>query len=48
MVTSYADHLNLPSDTLDDISQLTIIGRGSFKDALSFNVITSLGLEIVT
>jgi hypothetical protein len=48
VVASYADHLNLPSDTLDDISHLTIVGRGSFKGALSFDVITSLGLEIVT
>ncbi|KAF7160150.1 hypothetical protein CNMCM5623_005665 [Aspergillus felis] len=48
VVASYADHLNLPSDTLDDLSHLTIVGRGSFKGALSFDVITSLGLEIVT
>ncbi|CAG8906179.1 unnamed protein product [Penicillium egyptiacum] len=48
VVASYADHLNLPSDTLDDLSHLTIAGRGSFKGALSFDVITSLGLEIVT
>ncbi|KAF9884682.1 hypothetical protein FE257_001375 [Aspergillus nanangensis] len=48
VVASYADHLNLPSDSLDDLSHLTIVGRGSFKGALSFDVITSLGLEIVT
>ncbi|KAJ5963701.1 C6 transcription factor [Penicillium vulpinum] len=48
VVASYADHLNLPADTLDDLSHLTIVGRGSFKGALSFDVITSLGLEIVT
>jgi hypothetical protein len=48
VVASYADHLNLPSDALDDLSHLTIVGRGSFKGALSFDVITSLGLEIIT
>ncbi|KGO37823.1 Transcription factor, fungi [Penicillium expansum] len=48
VVASYADDLNLPSDTLDDLSHLTIVGRGSFKGALSFDVITSLGLEIDT
>ncbi|KAG0161643.1 hypothetical protein PDIDSM_9178 [Penicillium digitatum] len=48
VVASYADQLNLPSDTLDDLSHLTIVGRSSFKGALSFDVITSLGLEIVT
>ncbi|KAL4890739.1 hypothetical protein BDV59DRAFT_209646 [Aspergillus ambiguus] len=48
VVASYADHLTLPSDTLDDLSHLTIVGRGSFKGALSFDVISSLGLEIVT
>lgn len=48
VIASYAEHLNLPSDTLDDISHLTIVGRGSFKGALSFDVITSLGLEIIT
>lgn len=48
VVASYANHLNLPSDTLDDLSHLTIVGRGSFKGALSFDVISSLGLEIVT
>ncbi|GFF57403.1 activator of stress genes 1 [Aspergillus udagawae] len=48
VVASYADHLNLPSDTLDDTSHLAIVGRGSFKGALSLDVITSLGLEIVT
>jgi hypothetical protein len=30
------------------MTSLTIVGRGSFKGALSFDVITSLGLEIVT
>jgi hypothetical protein len=48
MVASYANHLNLPSDTLDDLIHLTIVGRGCFKGALSFDVITSLGLEIIT
>lgn len=48
VVASYAGHLKLPSDTLDDLSHLTIVGRGSFKGALSFDVITSLGLEIIT
>lgn len=48
VVASYGAHLNLPSDTLDDLSYLTIVGRGSFKGALSFDVITSLGLEIIT
>ena len=39
VVASYADHLTLPSDSLDDLSHLTIVGRGSFKGALSFDVI---------
>ncbi|KAJ5517395.1 hypothetical protein N7527_008955 [Penicillium freii] len=48
VIASYADHLSLPSDSLDDLSHLTIVGRGSFKGALSFDVIISLGLEIIT
>ncbi|EPS26295.1 hypothetical protein PDE_01231 [Penicillium oxalicum 114-2] len=48
VIASYADHLRLPSDNLDDLSHLAIVGRGSFKGALSFDVIISLGLEIIT
>lgn len=48
VITSYADRLNLPSDTLDDLSRLNIVGRGSFKGPLRLDVITAVGLEIIT
>ncbi|KAE8153450.1 hypothetical protein BDV25DRAFT_168906 [Aspergillus avenaceus] len=48
VIASYADDLNLPSNELDYLSRLTIVGRGSFKGPLGLDIISVLGLEIVT
>ncbi|KAL1981213.1 hypothetical protein VTN96DRAFT_2965 [Rasamsonia emersonii] len=48
VIASYADSLKLPSGEVDDLGRLTIFGRGTFKGALSLDVITVLGLEIIT
>lgn len=48
VIASHADSLNLPSGELDDLARLSIFGRGSFKGALSLDVLTVLGLEIIT
>ncbi|KAL3440349.1 hypothetical protein BJX65DRAFT_33715 [Aspergillus insuetus] len=48
MIAAYANALDLPSDAPDDICHLFITGKGSFKGPLSLDVISSLGLELVT
>lgn len=49
VIASYANSLNLPSDdALDDLSRLAVFGAGSFRGPLSLDVITVLGLEIIT
>lgn len=48
IIASYADTLSLPSNELDDLSRLTMTGTGSFKGALSLDIISVLGLEVIT
>ncbi|KAL3462259.1 fungal-specific transcription factor domain-containing protein [Aspergillus heterothallicus] len=47
-IAAYADAINLPADVPDDICRLFITGKGSFKGPLSLEVISPLGLELVT
>ncbi|KAL3470327.1 hypothetical protein BJX99DRAFT_264319 [Aspergillus californicus] len=47
-IASYAGTINLPSDTLDEPARLFIKGKGSFKGPLSLDIISLLGLEVVT
>lgn len=48
VIASYADNLNLPRCELDDLSRLIMIGKGPFKGPLSLDIISALGLEIIT
>ncbi|RJE27028.1 Transcription factor [Aspergillus sclerotialis] len=48
VIASFADNLNLPNYELDDISRLIMIGKGPFKGPLSLDIISVIGLEIVT
>ncbi|KAJ0426693.1 fungal-specific transcription factor domain-containing protein [Aspergillus carlsbadensis] len=48
IIAAYANALNLPSDAPGDICRLFITGKGSFKGPLSLDVISPLGLELVT
>ena len=48
VIASFADNLNLPNYELDDISRLFMIGKGPFKGPLSLDIISVIGLEIVT
>ncbi|KAL2812948.1 hypothetical protein BJX63DRAFT_233465 [Aspergillus granulosus] len=47
-MAAYANALNLPADAPDDICRLFITGKGSFKGPLSLDVISPIGLELVT
>ncbi|KAL4916758.1 hypothetical protein BDW62DRAFT_100874 [Aspergillus aurantiobrunneus] len=48
IIASYADSLHLASEVPDDLLCLFVSGKGSFKGPLSLDVISSLGLELVT
>ncbi|KAL4940276.1 hypothetical protein BDV06DRAFT_224219 [Aspergillus oleicola] len=48
IIVSYAGTLNLPSEVQDDLMRLCLRGKGSFKGPLSLDVISTLGLEIIT
>ena len=48
IMTSYVSRLNLPDDQMDDLSRLAVAGRGSFKGALSLDLITAFGFELIT
>ncbi|KAL4750507.1 hypothetical protein BDW72DRAFT_175805 [Aspergillus terricola var. indicus] len=47
-IASYADSLNLPAIPADDFSKMILAGTGSFKGPLGLDIISILGLEIVT
>jgi hypothetical protein len=47
-ITSYADTLNISSQIPDDLLRLFVSGKGSFKGPLSLDIISTLGLEIIT
>ncbi|PKY01702.1 C6 zinc finger domain protein [Aspergillus campestris IBT 28561] len=48
VIASYANDLCLPSGPLDDFSNLILVGSGSFKGPLALDIISALGLELVT
>ena len=48
VIASYADNLNLPNYQLDDISRLIMVGKGAFKGPLSLDILSVIGLEIIT
>ncbi|KAL3428982.1 hypothetical protein BDV09DRAFT_59116 [Aspergillus tetrazonus] len=48
VIASYADSLNLPAIPADDFSKMILAGTGSFKGPLGLDIISVLGLEIVT
>ncbi|KAF7562439.1 hypothetical protein G7046_g1726 [Stylonectria norvegica] len=50
VIASSGKHTNLglPIADLDDLSRLSLVGRGLFKGALSFDAILVLALEIIT
>ncbi|KAL4783803.1 hypothetical protein BJX76DRAFT_357588 [Aspergillus varians] len=47
-IASYADALQLPSEIPGDLPRLFVSGKGSFKGPLSLDLISVLGVEIVT
>ncbi|KAL6713043.1 hypothetical protein ACLMJK_009439 [Lecanora helva] len=48
VIASYAYNLTLPAEDLDDLSRLLMVIRGPLNGPLSLEVITMLGLELVT
>ena len=48
VIASYAYNLNLPAGKLDDLSRLLLVVRGPLNGPLSLDVVTMLGLELVT
>lgn len=47
IIASYASPMSLPSGVLDDLSRLMIMSTGTFRGALTLDVITVLGLEVI-
>jgi Fungal specific transcription factor domain len=48
VIASHGDRLDLTNENGDDLSRLICVGSGTFKGALCMDVITILGLELVT
>ncbi|KAL5045462.1 hypothetical protein BDW71DRAFT_198208 [Aspergillus fruticulosus] len=48
VIASYANSLDLPASPADDFSKMILAGTGSFKGPLGLDIISVLGLEIVT
>jgi hypothetical protein len=48
VIASYANNLDLPAIPVDDFSKLILAGTGSFKGPLGLDILSVLGLEIVT
>ncbi|KAL4903198.1 hypothetical protein BDW74DRAFT_186509 [Aspergillus multicolor] len=48
VIASFAYNLNLPSNPLDDFSRMTLVATGSFKGPLGLDIVSVLGLEVVT
>ena len=48
VIASYAYNLNLPAEELGDLSRLLLVIRGPLNGPLSLEVVTMLGLELVT
>ena len=47
-IASYTESLKLPSEDIDDFSRLTMYGGGTFRGALNLEIITMLGIEVIT
>lgn len=47
IIASYAAPMDVPSGVLDDLSRLMIMSTGTFRGALTLDVITVLGLEVI-
>ncbi|KAH9904319.1 hypothetical protein F4778DRAFT_59146 [Xylariomycetidae sp. FL2044] len=48
ILASHTESLNLPAETLDDFSRMSMRGSGMFKVGLSQDVISAIGVEIIT
>ncbi|KAL6230888.1 hypothetical protein BDW75DRAFT_56113 [Aspergillus navahoensis] len=48
VIASYANSLDLPASPADDFSKMILAGSGSLKGPLGLDIISVLGLEIVT
>jgi hypothetical protein len=48
VIASYAKNIKLPSDVLDDLSRLMLMSAGPFCGALHLDIITVLGLEVIS
>lgn len=48
IIATYAERLRLPADSLDDLSKLMVMSTGSFRGPLSLDIISVLGLEVVS
>ncbi|KAF7593082.1 hypothetical protein BBP40_012099 [Aspergillus hancockii] len=48
VIASYAENIKLPSEVLDDLSRLMIMSTGPFCGALHLDIITVLGLEVIS
>ncbi|GIJ91171.1 hypothetical protein Asppvi_010136 [Aspergillus pseudoviridinutans] len=48
VIASYANSLDLPEIPADDFSKMILAGTGSFKGPLGLDILSVLGLEIVT
>ncbi|KAL4975596.1 hypothetical protein BDW66DRAFT_160388 [Aspergillus desertorum] len=48
VIASYANRLDLPAIPADDFSKMILTGTGSFKGPLGLDIISVLGLEVVT
>ncbi|KAJ5885452.1 hypothetical protein N7495_009962 [Penicillium taxi] len=48
IIATYVERFPLPADSLDDLSKLMVMSTGSFRGPLSLDVISVLGLEVVS
>ena len=48
IIASYSNSMQLPAESLDDMSQFLVIVKGPCNGALSLDIITILGLELLT
>ncbi|THC98848.1 hypothetical protein EYZ11_001695 [Aspergillus tanneri] len=48
IIAACAENIKIPSDVLDDLSRMMISSTGSFRGALTLDVISALAMEIIT
>ncbi|KAB8260107.1 hypothetical protein BDV32DRAFT_149838 [Aspergillus pseudonomiae] len=48
IIASYAESIQLPSQHLDDLSRLMVMSTGPFCGSLHLDIITVLGLEVIS